>query len=281
MFDASNTDYLVVTDCLKATPVTEGGERFIYVEASNESLDQQNEIVLAKALADSVDYFLKFGNLDIDHVSQIGAMRGIPDYTLYEIGRPVDARIDDRGKATFVKGQIYAGEGNVAEKANQFWDSLTKLNPPARWYPSVGGSVLSKAVEIDAKTKTKRTVVEKVRWCNLGFSKTPVNPAVPTVSTVPIGNLAKALTAGYGTDSAALSGGSAMRIQSLSGIPHSYWDARDAMSEQLRKLSGSPKDRVRRLVGWMTQRWGLSADEAAGWVERLLTDLENGRRKKS
>ncbi len=37
---------------LKATASTEGGRRFLYLEASNEGVDQQAEVVAAKALAD-------------------------------------------------------------------------------------------------------------------------------------------------------------------------------------------------------------------------------------
>ncbi len=98
--------YLSISQMLKATPVAEGVDRFIYLEASNESLDQQGEVVLAKALEDSAAYYLRFGNLDIDHYTQIGARAGVPNYELYEIGRPIDVSVKDG--ATFVKGQIYA-----------------------------------------------------------------------------------------------------------------------------------------------------------------------------
>ena len=122
--------YLSISQMLKATPVQEGGDRFIYLEASNETLDQQGEVVLAKALEESADYYLKFGNLDIDHYTQIGARNGIPNYELFEIGRPVDVAC--REGATFVKGQIYSGSGVAAERANAFWSSVTELSPPPR-----------------------------------------------------------------------------------------------------------------------------------------------------
>lgn len=279
--------YLSITQMLKATPVVEGGDRFIYLEASNESLDQQNEVVLAKALAESADFYLKFGNLDIDHFTQIGARAGIPNYEQYEIGRPVDVQFRDG--TTFVKGQIYAGASPVAEKANSFWSSLTDLNPPARWYPSVGGSVLSKSVVIDPETKGKKAVIQKVRWSNIGFSKTPVNPNLATVSTVPFGalakswgpggfDIAKALEAGYGTDAAALTGGAALRRQSLAGGVLSYWDFRDQFADAIRtKQVGSMKPA--NLVSEARARFGIPASRAAEYVERFLGDLKRGLKK--
>ena len=280
--------YLSITQMLKATPAVESGERFIYLEASNETVDQQGEVVLAKALSDSADYYLKFGNLDIDHYTQIGARAGIPNYELFEIGRPVSVTVRD-GR-TFVKGQIYAGSGPAADKANAFWSSLTELNPPARWYPSVGGAVIAKSVIVDPATKSKRAVINKVRWSNIGFSKTPVNPNLATVSTVPFGALAKswgasgldlvkALEAGGGTDSAALEGGAALRKQSLQRGLLSYWDFRDDLASRIRSgevKSSKPAD----LVKAAQQLYGMSADMAAASVGRFLGDLENGLRMK-
>jgi len=279
--------YLSITQMLKASPVVEGVDRFIYLEASNESLDQQNEIVLAKALEDSAAYYLKFGNLDIDHFTQIGAKAGIPNYELFEIGRPVDVAVRDG--TTFVKGQIYSGSGPAAERANSFWSSLTELNPPARWYPSVGGSVIAKSVIIDPETKAKRAVINKVRWSNIGFSKTPVNANLATVSTLPFGALAKslcaegfdfikAIEAGYGTDSAALSGGSALRKQSLESNLLSYWDFRDHLADAIRKkrVSGA---KPAELVNFARKQFGMSADTAAASVERFLSDLQRGLKR--
>lgn len=279
--------YLSISQMLKATPVVEGGDRFIYLEASNESLDQQGEVVLAKALEDSASYYLRFGNLDIDHYTQIGARQGIPGYELYEIGRPVDVAV--RNGQTFVKGQVYSGSGPAAERANAFWSSLTDLSPPARWYPSVGGAVVSKSVRIDPETKGKRAVIERVRWTNIGFSKTPVNPNLTTVSTVPFGALAKsmcaegwdfakAVEAGYGTDSAALAGGGALRMQSLDKSLHSYWDFRDALADAVRRGEARANN-VAGLVKYAREHLSLSADKAARFVERFLADLAQNRSK--
>jgi len=262
---------------LKATPATEGAERFVYIEASNEVKDQQGEKVLAKALGNSADYYLKFGNLDIDHYTQIGAKRGIPDYMAYEIGMPVSVRIE-KG-TTFVKGRIKAGEGPAALKANLFWSSLTDVNPPERWYPSVGGAVTGKSVELDSDGN-KVGVVTAVRWTNIGFSKTPVNDHLQTVSTTAFGPLAKSwgamlkgLEAGYGTDSATLTGGAALRVQSLDKQLMSYWDFRDQFSNAIQSGSVGVSSQSE-LVAAAQQLFSIPAAAAARYVQRFLNDLQ-------
>lgn len=282
-------EYLCITQMLKASPSVEHGERFVYLEASNEARDQQNEIVLAKALAESSDYYLRYGNLDLDHLTQLGPKAGIADYTLYEIGRPVEVKV--AGGRTLVKGQIYSGTGPVADKANQFWASLTEISPPQRWYPSVGGAVMEKALDLDPKTGAKRAVVKKVRWTNIGFSKTPVNPTVPTVSTVAFDQLAKcwgpggldiakALEAGHETDSAQLEGGGALRKQSLHGVPINYFDMRDRLADALRTRKAGKNPGARQMAEYAAKTFGLSRDDAAETVERFMRDLKTGMKQR-
>lgn len=271
---------------LKAQPVVEAGQRCIYIEASNESLDYQNEIVQRKALEESADYFLRYGNLDIDHITQIGAKAGIPNYEMFEIGRPTDVRFE--GNKTYVKGEIYSGDGPSVERANHFWDSITNSVPAQRWYPSVGGQVLQRKPVIGADV-VKQNLVTKVRWTNIGFSKTPVNLSVPEVSTVPYGILAKcwtvhgldlekALEAGYGTDSAMLAGGAALRRQSLHGALANYFEFRDALAERM--LAQRVKDTsAEGLTQFSVDEWGVPSDTAAEWVTKFLHDLKSGMRR--
>lgn len=289
MSESTSNIYVRVNWLLKAAPVQDGAERLIYCEASNEALDAQNEVVLQKALCDSMDYMLAKGNFDIDHMTMIGAKAGIPDYMLYEIGRPTEINFRD-GK-TFVKGFIYQGDGPAAERANYFWSSLTDVYPPAAWYPSVGGAVLARDVSIDPMTKSQRVAVSKVRWSNIGYTKQPVNQAVPSVQTMPIDvfakcctvagcfDLSKALEAGYGTDSATLTGGASLRKQSLdrrvqSVVPATYLDVREALSARMRKRREADPEH---LVNFVTDAFHLKPDEAARWVERFLRDLRAHR----
>ncbi|WP_147432494.1 hypothetical protein [Pararobbsia silviterrae] len=276
-------DFLSVSQMLKATPATEGDARFVYLEASNQTRDLQGEVLLAKALEESASYYLKFGNLDLEHFTQIGAKQGIPMYESYEIGKPVDVRVD--GTRTFVKGQIYTGTGPAAEKANLFWSSLTQIDPPKDWYPSVGGGVLGKSIAIDPETQQPYPVITKVRWSNVGFSRTPVNPDLETVSTMPIGvltkcwgaagiDLRKSLTAGYSTDSASMTGGEALRIQSLQGgKSKSYRDFRDELAGAFMKGEIAACDKTS-LVREAGARFGLSDADAALYVGRFLDDLK-------
>lgn len=285
-------EFVFVSDLLKATPSVESGQRFVYIEASNEKVDQQGEVVLAQALKDSAAYFLQFGNIDLDHYTIIGAKMGIPDYLSYEIGRPIDARFER--KRTFVKAAIYQGETPMARRANQFWDSITLLNPPQRWYPSVGGKCGPREIEVDPETLTRRAVVRSVRWYNIGFSKTPVNASVPEVSTVPMSVfakswtaagfdhvLAKALTAGYGTDAAALTGGGALRMQSLDRKLHSYYELRDAVSGDLRSGRVADDARLPDFMAHVSREYGLDDDEASEFVERFARDIRDGIKRLS
>ena len=281
---ANIPDFLSIEGMLKATPAEERGERFIYLEASREARDQQDEIVLAKALAESADHFLRYGNIDIDHKSMPSVARnyGIESPELWEIGVPVDVRVD--GASTFVKARLYSGDTKLAERANQVWESMTRLNPPKRWYPSVGGAVLAKSVKLDERTGDKVGVVSKVRWTNIGISATPVNQHVSGVATLPFGVLAKSWTpdgftmsksleAGYGSDVATLTGGSAIRAQSLDGVVQSYFDFRDRLAGAIKSREAKIQT-VDGLVAYSVKEFRLSPDEATEWVDRFIGDLK-------
>ncbi len=282
----ATTEFLVLDGFFKAMPLEEGGQRLVYLQASNEAVDYQNEVVMAKALADSADYFLRFGNLDIDHLTQTGPKRGVPGFAAFEIGRPVDVKVS--GTETWVKGLIAQGDAPAATEANLFWDSITKVSPPQRWYPSVGGAIdpAGRSTIIDPVTKQKRTLIKSVRWTNIGFSKTPVNLDVPTVSTVPFGALAKswspdgldltkALEAGYGTDAATLTGGAALRAQSADPKIQNYWEFRERLAGDLRRrrVGSTPRE----LVKHASTAMGMPEGQAGEWTERFLMDLSARR----
>lgn len=276
--------YMALGTLLKAHPAEEGGERIIYLEASNEDPDYQREVMLQKALGESRDYYLRFGNIDLSHFTIIGARRGIPNFQDYEVGQPVDVRVTP--ERTFVKALLYRGESAQARNAAMVWDSLTQQTPPARWYASVGGAILHKAIQIDPETHERVAVIDRVRWTNTALDRTPVNLTVDTVSPVPIGVFAKSLggyvlkdlTAGYGTDSAGLTGGAALRTQSLDGAAPresvgSYWDFRDRMAAAIRRRAVAPNARA--IAADAGARFGLEPSEAAEWTERFLRDLSD------
>jgi hypothetical protein len=280
--------FISVGGLLKATPSSEDGERFIYLEASNEDVDHQNEIVLQKALKASSDYYLRHGNIDLSHYSIMGPKAGIPNHLEYEIGKPVEVRMN--GKKTFVKAQLYRGDSPQARNANMVWETLTSQQPPMRWYPSVGGAVLSKSVQFDPKTQQRVAVIEEVRWNNIALDRCPVNKTVSEINTAPIGVFAKALNgfvmaktleAGYGTDSATLTGGGAMRTQSLHGAPANYWDFRNKLASALKNGSAGKNPGARQLVEYAAKTFGVSLDEAAKTVERFMRDLNTELKNRS
>jgi len=138
----------------------------------------------------------------------------------------------------------------------------------------------------------RKAIISKVRWNNIGVSKTPVNQHVGTCATIPLGafakswtaaglDFAKALEAGYGTDSATLTGGAAMREQSLDGSIHSYFDFRNKLSELMRTGSAGKNPGARQLVELAAKQFSIAPDRAAEWVERFMRDLKNGLNKRS
>lgn len=280
-------DFVSIPTMLKSTPREEGGERILYVEASNEDVDHQKEVVLQKALVESAPYYLRHGNIDLSHFSLLGPKSGIPNYMEYEIGRPVDVRVE--GSRTFVKAQLYKGESAMARNANMVWDSLTKQSPPMAWYASVGGAVLNKSIKVDPVTQERVAVISSVRWNNLALDRCPVNKTVSEVSLAPIGTfakslggfvIAKALEAGYGTDSAALVGGSALREQSLDGAIKNYWDFRNKLAAAVRGGKVGANPRIADLAAYAIKEFGLSHDETAEYVERFGRDLKAGLEKR-
>ncbi len=277
--------HITITGLFKALPATEGDERFIYIEGSNETRDYQGERVMCAALEASKDYYLRYGNVDLDHLTLLGPTQGIPDYHLYEIGQPVAVEIN--APRTFVKAQLYRGDSAAAQHANEVWASMTAQTPPARWYPSIGGAVIHKEPTRDPVTGEHEVVVSKVRWANIGLSKTPVNLTVPTVATMPFGVFAKAWTPGgidwrkaltaagadgaVTSDRAAMTGGQALGGESLDRTLHTYWQFRDAAAKAILKRSvGQTAGQLHR---WAVAR-GAPEDEAAEWVERFLGDLK-------
>lgn len=285
---AAIPDHVSFETLLKARPANEGGDRVIYVEASKEAKDQQNEIVLSKALKESADHFLKFGILDIDHKSMPPVARrlGIERPEEWAIGQPLDVSFN--GDMTFVKAQLYQGDTTLVRRANDVWDGLTKVSPPVRYYASVGGAVLEKSIEIDPDTKERVAVISKVRWNNLALSLSPVNQHLDSASSAPIGTFCKSLNgfvvktleAGYGTDSAALTGGAALRKQSLHGTPIMYPDFREEMARFLngirrigRDNSMGDKEVLKSLAIYSANRYAIGEDEASELIERFFTDL--------
>ncbi len=288
---ANSPDFIVMGSLFKASPMEEGGKRILFIEASDESEpDFQNEIVLQQALADQTDYYLKYGNIDLSHYTLMGPSKspdgkvnpGIPNHLDYEIGKPIEVRLD--GAKTYVKAELYQGDSAQAKNANTVWDSLTKQQPPKRWYASVGGAVMRdfNEVKTDPITGKRITVIKKVRWNNIALDSNPINRTVGEVSAAPMAVFAKSLNGfvmktldagGYGTDVATLEGGAALRMDSVDNKPYSYWQ--DYIAGGIRDKSIPPRQIKQHLISL-----GFRDQEAEQITNQFLTDLQQHLRNR-
>jgi hypothetical protein len=91
----------------------------------------------------------------------------------------------------------------------------------------------------------------------------------------------KSLEAGYGSDSATLSGGSALRIQSLDGVVMTYAEFRREMSHAIGDGSMKQHTKKQEMVREAGTRFGLSNAAATQYVERFLDDLKRGTKELS
>jgi hypothetical protein len=286
---------------LKARAAEEGGQRIVFAEAANEAWDQEGERIETGALLGSVGLFLSKGNIDLEHKSFIGERLGLPNPREYEIGRPLEVLSGDR--RVFVKGFIYRG----LERADWFWKSLTTVAPPMPWFASVGGIPTKRRTVFDKAAGKHRSIVTEARWVNLAFAREPINLSVPAVSVTPFGEFAKAaawalaqpecdgescecvkaITAGYGTDSATLTGGAALRRQSLHGAVLSPWDEQ---ATRYLKAIGTPSCDHTGVSGPITHETitdhfatceGLEHAEAKRAAARFLTTIARRREERA
>lgn len=234
-----------------ARPVTEGDDRYVFIEPSIPSWDQEKELILKSALLGSRDHFLEKGNLDIEHLTALGHRLKIANPYEWEVGTPVEVR--DTPGGIFVKGRIAHDQGG---KADWFWHTLTERQPAMKWYPSVYGAPTADGARkvFHAPSREHRTVITKAIWRGIGFAKEPMNLAVPAVATVPFGAFVKSVTAALalpscdgvgcdcalvkavttgvgtpagGTDMALRSGGGALATQSIdSRVADTSWEAK-------------------------------------------------------
>mgnify|MGYP006916111854 CR=1 FL=1 len=180
----------------------EYGNYIFEVEASNENLDLQNQIVLQNALLESKDNFIKYGVISHDHQHHKKDKNGnqITD-TKNIIGEPIDVRTD--GRTTYVIGKLY--------KDNEVAKDYIKMlkNGSTRVRASIGGVF----PEVVADEITGAEKVVHVLWNDLALTATPVNNTVghaTFVRSMDSAEFVKALFAGIGTDHADFDGGRAL-----------------------------------------------------------------------
>lgn len=156
---------------------SDGTRRLVEVEASNEAVDGEGDVIKQAALLDSAASFVATGHLDIDHYSEIGERLGISNPSDYIVGNPIEVKDLGKGR-TGVLGEMHkAGRA----KADELWSSLT-ANPPVRWRASIYGFPKAGMVEDCRISKesggAKRFVIKGLHWRSLAFTRNPVNDSI-------------------------------------------------------------------------------------------------------
>jgi hypothetical protein len=179
----------------------QGGKWVVYLEASNEGLDQEQEVILQKALENAKDYYLGHGVLSWDHKHK---QTGLPKFI---IGEPDDVQFNDDGK-TLVKGWLYQKNDVSKDVWNNIQSGAQILGA------SVGGGILKKSNPTNAPMV--KGVIQGVLWDEVALTHKPVNDAtLGNVQLIPFKEFAKALMAGSGVNAANYSGGRALTGENL------------------------------------------------------------------
>lgn len=195
-------DFFLDFELCKAVSGEEHNGNYIFqVEASNENVDFQDQIVLQEALLKSKDNFLKNGVISYDHLhrkqDENGNMISNPAMI---IGEPIEVWTE--GTRTFVKGILYKTNEKAMEVVKLLKAGSTRIRA------SVGG--------LFPKVTKGENGVEKVvsvLWNDLALTPCPVNNTVGAASfakSFTPETFAKALSAGACIDSAMATGGSAL-----------------------------------------------------------------------
>jgi hypothetical protein len=182
------------------------------VEASNENLDFEGQRVLKEALLNSKDYFLTNGVVSKDHLHQSMKKDGKIHFDeSYVIGEPKKVYVQDG--TVHVQGCLYKSNEYAQEFAKLLNDNSTRVKA------SVGG-LFPKVVKRKEKGVDVGNVVS-VLWNDLALTIAPVNPTVgPAVLVKSLSSyeFVKSLSAGYGTDAAAFSGGRALQPEEVENV---------------------------------------------------------------
>ncbi len=242
------------SNALEPGKTDEYGNYIFEVEASNENLDLQNQIVLQRALMDSKDEFLKGGVISCDHLHKRKDEYGntISDTSMV-IGEPIDVRTE--GSSTIVVGKLYKSN----EKAQDFIRMLKDGSSRVR--ASVGG-IFPKVVK-DAKTGVEK--ITSVLWNDLALTTSPVNNTVGSAVFAKSMNpdeFVKALAAGYKDDSAESTNGTAIIPEDTNTKTKDAID-NTAEEDEEDKLSESEKEEVLKSLMKHFADGNFTADEDA------------------
>jgi hypothetical protein len=181
------------TELIKAKE--EDGKWIIYLEASSESVDQEGEITVMKALQEAKADYLAYGVISWDHQHKL---KSDPEFI---IGEPIDVAFS-ANKRTLIKALLYQKNHTAQSVWNNIQSGTTRLGA------SVGGYILNKSDNL----------IKKVRWRDTAITDKPVNnDTFGKVSLMPFTEFAKALMAGSGVDASQFSSGRAITPESFQG----------------------------------------------------------------
>ena len=257
----------------------EFGNYIFEVEASNENLDLQNQIVLQNALMESREEFLRNGVISYDHLHKRKAEDGsaISDPSMV-IGEPMDVRAE--GKSTIVTGKLYSTNEKAREIIKMLKAGSTRVKA------SVGG-IFPKIVK-DARTGVEKVI--HVLWNDLALTVSPVNGTVGSaglakalepgefVAALPE-EMKKALSAGYETDSEGMEGGRTLAGEDVQGAaadvsPEGSADMeRKAIDELIRRLRSQKIRGIRQAEAFLVS-FGMEEARAAEAVREILKQGE-------
>lgn len=235
----------------------EYGNYIFEVEASNENIDLQNQIVLQRALLESKEDFLKSGVISNDHLhrrkDEDGNVISDPSQV---IGEPVDVRTE--GTKTIVVGKLYKSN----EKAQDYIRMLKDGSKRVR--ASVGG--IFPKIAKDAKTGIEK--ITHVFWNDLALTTSPVNNTVGAAAfakSMDPEEFVKALSAGYKTDGKQTSG--------TNLIPEDMnTETQDTLSTD---SSVEPVDQPVKTAEKIAEKTG-DEEDAADIVKSLFVEMEEG-----
>ncbi len=180
------------------------GKWIVYLQASNEGLDQEQEVVLSKALQSSKDYYLSHGVLSWDHKHKILHDPG------FIVGEPMAVEFN-KSRDTLVQGWLYQKNPIAVNLWNNIQSGAERLGA------SVGGGILKKSAG-DGKDGVSSWIT-KLIWDETAITHKPINDGTfGHVQLIPFDMFAKALMAGAGVDASTFSGGRALTSENLDDL---------------------------------------------------------------
>lgn len=193
-------------DLKKSLDSSDNEERFIFGLASTEDFDLEGEKMLQKGL--DIDYFKNYGFYNYDHWKGPDAI----------IGEPIPEYLAITNEGFQVAGRLYKG----TKLADETWN-LIKVLHKSQSTRNLSFSVEGVIVERDP---VNPKIVTKAMVTEVAVTPRPINPKA-TLKTLLKSfrgeiddeeELRKALEAGYEVNPTAMSGGAALRKESIGKV---------------------------------------------------------------